>query len=1414
VAASTLVVLAGCAALLFVLTHENSANTIVVEEVPPAGANPDLPIHGDWDDALNGGIDTSKKCAKIRDEMVEQHDRFWANVKSKLVRTYGLAKAHSVESAFTKEVDGIEASLKQHACAATATAGAKEAAQCAKLREARVAAAHGIKAKVSKLLLAKDSTFQQYLNHVSFESRHLERRLARLKCAGVLASTKVQHHLQPQSVTHHAAVKAASLVGAAQLRAAKKHAKLVKKIAHHTKKSEKARAEVTKLHDHVKKLQESLAVAKSKLDAAKAKHDAQKDAIKSDTMKAAQSKAMQATLAAKAAGAAKVENLEAQLSYHAKKIASQKSVISRDQKLLRNQLKQTQQHLAKRKSAIKKHEAKIGVLKRKIKRAKWAASLREKLAAPPSIATKMGATTKAVKKMVAKKKKTKKLVLVQKPKKASAKKKVSQADQLGSIFDADFGKPAVDTMGATTMLSVTPSLSSKFKAIAAKDKGVPKANATPASTAKAATPVSTAASSLSDSQAKKTAAKEKTAIAVDSAKKKEKAKLAKKAAKPVGATLRSTAKLTAQGVAAVKAQVHSAARAAAKAAAKQAEKLGFDVKKTKQLVRRAARAAARKAAKNSEKVYAATLKRAGVKKDPKLLAAKRLKDRVKEKSAKRVEHRERKHKRAKDFAVEAAHKKAKNDHATRVEQRAAAKLKAAVAAGIKHANPALKSAVGAEAAAFAKKIKDSNSAALHAEANAWAKTVGAGITKKKVIDQIRAYRKKHGGTTMQAAAAWEATMVAKMKSRFARDYTSAATAKTKNKRQVQVEKEKLNAFKMVIARAEMQSFLARRTEEKLTKATTRATTAASRAKAANAKVLARRLKESRLAAAQSDAVQRKAVAKVLAKDAAQTMKAQAEANRAEAEAKHAVAAKREAVTALAAARSKLETLSTAAAKGTAQLSAKLRTELKAQQEQMKLRLKAARQHTAREVKDQLKKSNSAKLKKEVAAEKARLAKISAAKTATAEARASKVATAAEEAAGHARILAKQEAKVAAHAREHSMKIAKKAQDRAAAVKAMAAKQMATLAKQKGLALKHFQQFNVRLKALQNENAAKNQAKLAAKGKQVHKATLAAARAARFAEAQMTEADLQRSQAVINKADTANAILKKAISHVNQADTLAHGTVYVEEEKQRLLAEKKHALERKEKKLALAKEKRKKIQIKAAEAKGKSKAKKMEKAKKKALKEKTAKNDRLLHEGFVKGVAHQKEISAKVAAKALAARTAKAAARAAKKGERKAKALLKKSKVPKKKAPKKKKGPMTPADQARQLVRKAVDATMGAKDENKAATADVADAEGKLRAFMNGKTANTAAKAVAAKPTEAALKAIGVHKKGKKAVKKGGKKSSKKSSTSSVVAHAVKQAVKTGNAAAATSHALKKVQGDKATEFGMVDEAAAWDSDTN
>jgi len=195
---------------------------------------------------------------------------------------------------------------------------------------------------------------------------------------------------------------------------------------------------------------------------------------------------------------------------------------------------------------------------------------------------------------------------------------------------------------------------------------------------------------------------------------------------------------------------------------------------------------------------------------------------------------------------------------------------------------------------------------------------------------------------------------------------------------------------------------------------------------------------------------------------------------------------------------------------------------------------------------------------------------------------------------------------------------------------MAAQQMAILAKQKKLALKHFAQYNKRLETLENEKSAKVQAKVDAKQELVHVAQQRAARIARFAQAQMAAADIQKSETAISKANAAGEMLKRAIYKVRTVDTRARGHASLEIEKQMALAKKKKALESKQKALAKALEKKAKLAAKTKEAKKKRRTKKKEIRKKKAYNEKAKKHAKIVKESFTKGVRFAREKTAKKA----------------------------------------------------------------------------------------------------------------------------------------------------------------------------------------
>merc|ERR1711959_365719 len=388
-------------------------------------------------------------------------------------------------------------------------------------------------------------------------------------------------------------------------------------------------------------------------------------------------------------------------------------------------------------------------------------------------------------------------------------------------------------------------------------------------------------------------------------------------------------------------------------------------------------------------------------------------------------------------------------------------------------------------------------------------------------------------------------------------------------------------------------------------------------------------------------------------------------------------------------------------------------------------------------------------------------------------------------------------------------LAAKAVKRAAAVQSMAAQQMERLTKQKKLALKHFQEFNTRLRALENEKSAKTEAKIRAKQSEANRATKAAARAARFAEQQMAAADLQKSQAVINRADTANAVLESAIYAVKTADARARGAASLEQEQQRVLKTKQRTLEKKKKSLTKAKEQKAKVALEVVERKKKAVARAKELHIKQVDNEKREKHARTAHEGFVKGVAFAKEKRAKrdaknanVVAAHAAERKAKMMLRSHKKAAKKAMKKVRKAKKAVKKAARKAKKKalraLSPVQrQARNLVKHAVGRTQHAKNPRAQAAHEVASGNAALRKMVVKagkkfvKAGGAFAKSVAKSSVNKAASLPSVGFKGPRTKKHPVKPKSSK--TMSIVKRAINEAEHSkgdSGAAKATSAAIK------------------------
>jgi len=305
----------------------------------------------------------------------------------------------------------------------------------------------------------------------------------------------------------------------------------------------------------------------------------------------------------------------------------------------------------------------------------------------------------------------------------------------------------------------------------------------------------------------------------------------------------------------------------------------------------------------------------------------------------------------------------------------------------KNAEPNIKNVKGVAkgTVAVAKGIKDAEKNALKAEAKAWVHAVGGATSKKNVMKGIKQLAKKHKVSMTKAASRWEASQVMKMRSRFARHFSKSLTLNPKNekdrlKAEHESDRERINAQKMVIARAEMQEIVSKKHQERLSKKLMRAKNSGKRAKAQAAFDLKKRIAQTKLEDSRANTVQRTAVASVLAKDAAKAEKAEIEANHERAAAKHATIAKEEALGALTVAQKKLTSLSEAAAKGTATLSAKLRKQLKAQQQQMKGKIAQVKHDTAVAVAKKLSKVGKRVIAAKGAKAKAKLALAASKKT--------------------------------------------------------------------------------------------------------------------------------------------------------------------------------------------------------------------------------------------------------------------------------------------------------------------------------------------------------------------------------------------------------------------------------------------------
>lgn len=207
-------------------------------------------------------------------------------------------------------------------------------------------------------------------------------------------------------------------------------------------------------------------------------------------------------------------------------------------------------------------------------------------------------------------------------------------------------------------------------------------------------------------------------------------------------------------------------------------------------------------------------------------------------------------------------------------------------------------------------------------------------------------------------------------------------------------------------------------------------------------------------------------------------------------------------------------------------------------------------------------------------------------------------------------------------------------------------------------MQHFQQFTASLKELESEKSAKSEAKILAQQQAADAATEEAARAARFAEQQMTEADLQRSQAAINRVQAGGEVLQNAIDMIKTVDTRARGKAAITQEEKELTDERTEKKNKAEALAASLKEKGEKRALATKEQAQKTATAIKEQKTKRILKEKKDAHDAIHDEGYQKGLAHAQQVFQE-AQKAQARAAATEAARSQAEGvESKAKALLK------------------------------------------------------------------------------------------------------------------------------------------------------------
>jgi hypothetical protein len=896
----------------------------------------------------------------------------------------------------------------------------------------------------------------------------------------------------------------------------------------------------------------------------------------------------------------RLERITKQIDSHKSKVQHQKQEIAAEEKDMARELAQGKDAVQQHQATIAREQEDISGLHKKIKLVKWAQNQRSALLhekpIPPHTAAKYSGNTPP-----------------------AAADELDQS--IGDMFDAGFHATA-PTESLVQVVDADPQAKVALKdfkeAVNSKQQGNP-------------------------------------AIRIP----KDVKKLATEVAK--GNPQAKAAVATADAVEAVNDEVRQAARSAAQVAAREALDKGMDAKATTLYVKKAANKAAKKAARRSRAVFADALKKEPT---PQMIAAKRVKIAKKELARKDEEAKKRTAERkVKDKETTALMKKGL---AANPDLQSAAKtaVKALSNTPRNGTTPGAGAHTPAEIAAAKAQVANAELHAVEAEADAWHHAVGGAESVGNVLNAIHAFQKAHPGMSLpEATQKWEEDQVLQKKTRFARHFAKGLTVDPNSKEGKlealhESDRQKINVEKMVLENAEMQAILAKRNAEKSAKAELRTQESLKRYELAATSASKRMDQQIETATTKENQVQKTAVTSVLAKQASQTLAAKTAANAAKARAKHAEAAKKEALGALTVARKKLQKLSSAAAAGTAMLGIKLKEELKAQQEQVQNKIKQVRKTTALEVQARVTKQQKEKYEEKLRDEKDRLAQVLNNKTLAAEQHASQVVSAAEQAAAGAKALAQKEAAVAEKARASSKEIADEATERARAIKAAAAEQVATMAKQKAAAVKHFQEFTANLKELESEKAAKSEAKILAQQEAADAATEEAARAARFAEQQMTEADLQRSQAAINKVEAGGETLQNAIDTMSTVDTRARGKSAIEGEEKALAEEKANKKAKKEAELAATKEKATKAALSQKEQAEKAATAIKEQATKRVLKEKQDARTKIHDEGYQKGVAHAQEVF-QSAQKAQAKAAATEAARAKAEGvEKKAKALLK------------------------------------------------------------------------------------------------------------------------------------------------------------